>query len=101
MTAPITMPTIAPVLLESSDDSATVVGTTTAPESVATTVPSVSSGAGVRSAALGGPSVTLIVGAGLSGSGAPGAAISSQGMSPTWQVWRTLKWMSPGAVGAV
>src|SRR3954454_7024513 len=85
--APITTPTIAPVLLESSDEASTVVGTTTAPVSVATTVPSVvpsvSSGAGVRSAAVGGPSVTLMVGAGFSGSGAPSTGMSSQGISPT------------------
>src|SRR4029079_3185284 len=87
----------------SSDVSATVVGTT-APVSVATTVPSVvpssSSGAGVRSAGVGGPSVILIVGAGFSGSAAPSAGISIHAISPTSHVWMTGKWMSPAVVGA-
>ena len=96
-----TTTTIVPVLLESSLAAAAAAveaGATTTPTSavpVAAVVDSSASGTGVRSADVGGPSVTLRVGAGNSGSGAPSAAISIQSSSPFSQVSMAGKWRSP------
>jgi hypothetical protein len=92
------------VLLESSSEDAATVVEIVAVSDVATSVASVassSSGAGVRSSAVGGPSVTLIVGDGCSGSSAPSTMGSIHAVSPCSHVWITGKLMPPAVSGAV
>ena len=96
ITAAMMTTTIAPLLLESSelavvagdagDDSASGAGTRRGIGFF---------GRGRQFGRVGGPSVTLIVGATNSGSAAPSTGISIQAISPVWQVSMAGKWMSP------